>query len=144
MSTQQPTHNEDGDKVEPQYLTLADKQQSLIRETGSESGRTISTRQLSDNLQATRDGMMNLMRKKKGNGRLTHGSDTDDDENNLFQNLEQPGSVSGSALYEITKGKLGALGAFGFGEFCNGLSSQDIRKGGGSNKESNNVQVSYF
>lgn len=57
-------------------------------------------------------------------------------------NAQVSRSVNQSDLYEITKGKLGALGSFGFEEFCNGLSSQDIRKGG-SNVGSNNAQVSY-
>lgn len=57
-------------------------------------------------------------------------------------NALQSRSVNESDLYEITKGKLGALGAFGFEEFCNGLSSQDIRNGG-SNVGSNIAQASY-
>ncbi|XP_037048685.1 uncharacterized protein LOC119083148 [Bradysia coprophila] len=86
MSTHEPTEENAKQKSEKEFLTLADKKPSLTRLSGNESmsARTVSTRELSDNLQRTRDGMINLMRKKQlyadglGRERISEG---DDEEN---------------------------------------------------------------
>lgn len=137
MSTPKPTDTTDDQKVEPQYLTLADKQPSLIRDAENSSGRTISTRQLSDNLQKTRDGLINLMRNNEENDRLMqYGSDSEmNDQRNESQqdfgmairgkksgsggNDRQPEELSGSSLNDITNkdGKLGGRGEYGSEEF---------------------------
>lgn len=153
MSTPQPTDNQNDQKVEPQYLTLADKQPSMIRDAGNGSGRTISTGQLSDNLQKTRDGLINLMRNNDENDRpRRHGSEseTNNDENNASQdairseksavggNGRRSDGLSGSSLVDITNknGKLGGRGEFGSEEFAiddpdrlGGLSSQNYGNG---------------
>lgn len=163
MNTPEPTDRKDDQKSESQYLTLADKQPSLIRGSGTESGRTMSTRQLSDNLQTTRDGLIDMMRKKLKDEIIlgTHGSgsddddDNDDDNKNAVENFGMPyrnkksrndeknrktGDTSGSSLYETTnkKRKHGQGGEFGSDEYDpnrhSGLSSQD-RRNRGSNME---------
>lgn len=166
MST--PTDNKDDQKIEPQYLTLANKQPSLIRGTGTDSGRTISTRQLSDNLQTTRDGLVNLMRNKEKDDKLQRPQDSgSDDEDNAqgfgmpvrsnrtgTKKTQQSEGVSRYSLHEITntKGKKGHRGGFGSEEFhpngVNRFSNQDFKHdGSNSNIEnwgSRNGQVSAF
>lgn len=160
MST--PTDNKDEQKIEPQYLTLADKQPSLIRGTGTDSGRTISTRQLSDNLQTTRDGLINLMRNREKNDKLqrSQGSGSDD-EDNAAQGFGMPvrSNRTGTkkaqySLHEITnkKWKKSQRGEFGSEEFdpsgVNRFSNQHFKDdGSNSNMEkwgSKNGQVSEF
>lgn len=94
MSDQASSNNKNDQKAERQYLTLADKTPSVLL-SGTVSPRSISTRELSDNLQKTRDGLMSLMKKQGGGNdrfRARRGSDsgTEDDENSDFQCFNMP------------------------------------------------------
>ncbi len=114
MSTAEQTDKKDEQKSEHQYLTLADKKPSLIRETGNESTstRTVSTRELSVNLQRTRDGLINLNKKKGGNDdglSRTQGSFSGDESEDLHgiggRSVRDKKSITddgmnGSSLYD--------------------------------------------
>lgn len=155
MSHRTPDVNKDGEN-EPKFLTLADKQPSVLLSGvfTPKSVSTVSTRQLSDNLQTTRDGLINLMKKQSdGNGKIrtTRGSDSETgDENDNFQNFGMPirnkqsGKGGQSGGMTNNKDMLGKRGLAGSKEFDNadqnqnnGLSSQD---GGLASK---NLQVSH-
>lgn len=155
MSHQIPDDNKDKEN-EPKFLTLADKQPSLLL-SGTASRRSIATRQLSDNLQTTREGLINLMRKQgDGNERIrnTWGSGSDyDDENESFQNFGMPScskqsGKGGNIQYDVANNKdileeydlTNSKELDSFGRNKNGgLSSQDSRNVGSA---SNDDQVS--
>lgn len=90
MSTHEKT--DEKQKSEKEFLTLADKKPSLTRLSGNESmsARTITTRELSDNLQRTRDGMINLMRKKQLYDGIERDRISEGDEDEDFENFGMP------------------------------------------------------
>ncbi|KAG4074855.1 hypothetical protein HA402_009280 [Bradysia odoriphaga] len=148
MSTHEPTEENAKQKSENGFLTLADKKPSLTRLSGNESmsARTVSTRELSDNLQRTRDGMINLMRKKQlyddGIGRERISEGDDDDNFEIFvprkrQKRDLTRSRGADRSFDdVTKGKsiLGQLKEF---------DSEEFAKQGGPNSQSNLLNPNF-
>lgn len=151
MSHRTPNDSKD-EENDTKFLTLEDKKPSVLL-SGTISPKSISTRQLSDNLQTTREGLINLMRKHgegndlgNGNIRTTRGSGSetgDDDENDSFQNFGMPFSSKQSEEGENIR----SGGVTTSKEFDNvdqnknsGLSSQDFRNYGLGSKD---IQVSH-
>lgn len=133
MNTPKVTDNKDDEKEETPYLTLADKKPSLIRVGGNSSHRTVSTGVLSDNLQTTRDGLINLMRNKDGNDRLRTNLLSDDgtdynDENDDPQNFGMNGRGSRSAT-DKNNGKSGGINRSSLEELTNGQKEVDGNEG---------------
>lgn len=146
MTEKNPTGDD-----EEKYLTLVDKIPSLTRRPQDESAsaRTISTRELSENLQQTRDGLEDLMRTRKRQYDERYGayssSDNEDDETGNFGipiRLKKSGASgkdqpSIDTLSELT-GKKRKRGEHGSQEYGSG-SGQSEEDGESSRRKNRKV-----